>query len=92
MNGGKEKPTVHVGLIGAGFMGKCHANAFKAAPGLFDLPASPELTLLADIDEQTAPCFGGFARHCERDRRLERSDRASGGRRRRDYSPQPPSC
>ena len=48
------KPTIRIGLIGSGFMGKCHANAFRSAPGLFPLPAVPELTLLADVDEQTA--------------------------------------
>ena len=48
------KPTIRIGLIGSGFMGKCHANAFRSAPGLFPLPAMPELTLLADVDEDTA--------------------------------------
>ena len=50
----ETKPVVRVGLIGAGFMGKCHANAFRAVAGLFDLPAVPRLDLLADVDEATA--------------------------------------
>jgi len=48
------RKTIRIGLIGSGFMGKCHANAFRSAPGLFRLPAVPELSLLADVDERTA--------------------------------------
>jgi len=48
------KPAVRIGLIGAGFMGKCHAGAFRSVAGLFDLPVEPELHLLADVDEATA--------------------------------------
>ncbi len=54
-----------VGLIGSGFMGRCHAVAFRAAPGLFDLPTEPTLELLADVDEQVAKEAArrlGFAR------------------------------
>lgn len=61
----ETKPVVRVGLIGAGFMGKCHANAFRAVAGLFDLPAVPRLDLLADVDEATARRSAaalGFAR------------------------------
>ncbi|MGI9333362.1 MAG: Gfo/Idh/MocA family protein [Gammaproteobacteria bacterium] len=50
----EPKAKVRVGLIGAGFMGKCHANAFRSAPGIFDLPVAPVLDLLADVDEATA--------------------------------------
>ena len=38
-----KKPEVGIGLIGSGFMGRCHANAFTAVAGLFDLPATPHL-------------------------------------------------
>jgi len=48
------KPVARIGLIGAGFMGKCHANAFRSVAGLFDLPVEPELCLLADVDEAMA--------------------------------------
>jgi predicted dehydrogenase len=54
-----------VGLIGSGFMGRCHAVAFRAAPGIFDLPAAPKLELLADVDEAVAKEAArrlGFAR------------------------------
>ena len=50
----KARPRARVGLIGAGFMGKCHANAFRSVAGLFDLRIEPELCLLADADEETA--------------------------------------
>ena len=33
-----------IGLVGSGFMGRSHAHAFRAAPGVFDLPlAMPRL-------------------------------------------------
>jgi predicted dehydrogenase len=54
-----------VGLIGSGFMGRCHAVAFRAAPGIFDLPAAPRLELLADVDEAVAKAAArrlGFSR------------------------------
>ena len=50
----QAKPRARIGLIGAGFMGKCHANAFRSVAGLFDLPVEPELRLVADIDEAMA--------------------------------------
>ena len=65
MADGKAKPTARVGLIGAGFMGKCHANAFRSVSGHFDLRVEPELHVLADIDEATARRSAsalGFAR------------------------------
>lgn len=51
VSGGK---TVGIGLIGAGFMGRCHANAFAAVSGLFDVPAVPVKRLLADHSEEAA--------------------------------------
>jgi predicted dehydrogenase len=56
---------VRIGLIGTGFMGKCHALAFRAAPAVFgDLP-KVRLELVADIEpdvtRDAAKTFG-FAR------------------------------
>ena len=31
------KKTVNIGLIGYGFMGKAHSNAWRQAPRFFDL-------------------------------------------------------
>jgi predicted dehydrogenase len=56
---------VNIGLVGAGFMGRCHANAFRAVGGLFDLPVNPVMEMLADIDQDTADKNAaalGFAR------------------------------
>jgi len=45
---------VGIGLIGAGFMGRCHANAFRSVSGLFEVPLAPDLVLLADVSEEAA--------------------------------------
>ncbi|MGH1477515.1 MAG: Gfo/Idh/MocA family protein [Geminicoccales bacterium] len=49
-----NRPLARIGLVGAGFMGRCHANAFRSVGGLFDLPVRVELTCLADVDDETA--------------------------------------
>ncbi len=49
-----NRPLVRIGLVGAGFMGRCHANAFRSVGGLFDLPVRAELSFLADVDDETA--------------------------------------
>src|ERR1700760_2234186 len=35
--------TLNIGLIGYGFMGRTHANAFGKVPNFFDLPVRPVL-------------------------------------------------
>ena len=62
-----------IGLVGSGFMGRAHAQAFRAVGGLFDLPFEPVLDLLAERDEATAADAAarlGFRRHCGDWRRL----------------------
>ena len=57
--------TIGIGLVGSGFMGRSHAHAFRAAAGVFDLPAAPVLELLADINDEAAANAAkalGFAR------------------------------
>lgn len=49
-----SKPGVGIGLIGAGFMGRCHANAFGAVAGLFDVPVHPVKAILADATDDLA--------------------------------------
>ena len=49
-----DKATVGVGLIGSGFMGRCHANAFRSVGGLFDLPLRPVAEMLADVSDEAA--------------------------------------
>ncbi|AWK89749.1 Gfo/Idh/MocA family protein [Azospirillum thermophilum] len=65
--------TLNVGLVGSGFMGRAHAQAFRAVGGLFDLPLAPVLDILADRDEETARASAaalGFRRHTGDWRRL----------------------
>ncbi len=59
------KRKVGIGLVGAGFMGRCHANAFRAVGGLFDLPVEPVAEILADVSDDAARRSAeslGFAR------------------------------
>ena len=49
-----EKPEIGIGLIGSGFMGRCHANAFHTVAGLFELPAHPRCEILADVTDEIA--------------------------------------
>ena len=63
MNG--KKPPLGIGLIGTGFMGKCHALAFHAAPAVFGHLPRLDLTVLADVDARhanTAATQFGFTR------------------------------
>lgn len=49
------KQTLNIGLIGSGFMGQAHADAFRRAAMLYpDLPAAPHLYLLADATDALA--------------------------------------
>ncbi len=49
-----SKPTLRIGLIGTGFMGKAHAFGFSAAPRTFDLPYDIVLGTVADITDEAA--------------------------------------
>ncbi len=49
-----KKKEVGIGLIGSGFMGKAHANAFRSVVGFFNLPIVPHLEILAEINEEKA--------------------------------------
>ena len=41
------KRPLNIGLIGYGFMGRTHSNAFLQAPRFFDLPFEPVLRAVA---------------------------------------------
>jgi predicted dehydrogenase len=45
-----SRPPLRVGMIGYAFMGVAHSHAWRTAPRFFDLPLSPELTVLAGRD------------------------------------------
>ncbi len=50
-----DKKTLNIGLIGSGFMGQAHSDAYRRAGMLYrDLPAVPRLCLLADATEELA--------------------------------------
>jgi predicted dehydrogenase len=48
------KPSLRIGLIGTGFMGKTHVFGFTSAPRVFDLPFDLELHTVADITDAAA--------------------------------------
>jgi predicted dehydrogenase len=45
------KPDLRVALLGTGFMGKAHSNAYCQVGHFFDLPYRIRRTLLCDVDE-----------------------------------------
>ena len=56
---------IGVGLIGTGFMGKCHALAFGAARAVFGDVPEPRLEMLCDVPADAAAEMAsqlGFAR------------------------------
>ncbi|KZL18995.1 Glucose--fructose oxidoreductase precursor [Pseudovibrio axinellae] len=56
---------IGVGLIGTGYMGKCHALAWNAVSGVFGGELKPELVTLAEVNEELAAARAqdfGFAR------------------------------
>ncbi|MFC8751895.1 Gfo/Idh/MocA family protein [Pseudomonas oryzihabitans] len=62
---------IGIGLIGTGFMGHAHAQAFHHAASSFSLPVRPRLVALADADpERAARCADtwGFVRSCDWER------------------------
>jgi predicted dehydrogenase len=59
------KKKIGIGLIGSGFMGRSHSHALHAAPGIFDLPVTPVMEMLADVNAELAAQAAaalGFAR------------------------------
>lgn len=45
---------IKIGLIGAGFMGHTHSNAYKAISGIFGQDILPELVCVADVNIESA--------------------------------------
>jgi len=41
-------------MVGSGFMGRCHTNAYSSVAGIFDVPLKPELKILADATLELA--------------------------------------
>src|SRR5687768_12199598 len=49
--------TLNIGLIGYGFMGRTHSNAFLQAPRYFDLPHRPVLKAVAARNADRVKAF-----------------------------------
>jgi predicted dehydrogenase len=54
---GASMKTLNIGLIGYGFMGRTHSNAFLQAPRFFDLPYRPVLKAVAARKEDRVRKF-----------------------------------
>ncbi len=51
------KDKLRIGMVGYGFMGRTHSNAFSQAPKYFDLPREPELTAICARNKDRAEEF-----------------------------------
>lgn len=51
------KEKLRIGMVGYGFMGRTHSNAFTQAPKFFDLAREPELTAVAARSKDRAEEF-----------------------------------
>ena len=51
------KKTLRIGLVGYGFMGRAHSNAFLQAPRFFDLPYAPVLRAMCARNVDRANAF-----------------------------------
>ncbi|MBT5301126.1 MAG: Gfo/Idh/MocA family oxidoreductase [Tateyamaria sp.] len=51
------KQKLRIGMVGYGFMGRTHSNAFLTAPRFFDLPYQPELTAICARNADRAKAF-----------------------------------
>jgi predicted dehydrogenase len=49
--------TLNIGLVGYGFMGRTHSNAYHQAPRFFDLPMKPVLKAVAARNEDRVKQF-----------------------------------
>src|SRR5688572_31052373 len=49
--------TLNIGLVGYGFMGRTHSNAFLQAPRYFDLPYKPVLKAVAARNKERVEKF-----------------------------------
>src|SRR5579875_2725677 len=57
MAGIKAMKQVRIGVVGTGFMGRTHSNAFRQAPVFFDLPVEPVLETVCARNAERASTF-----------------------------------
>src|SRR5229473_7145084 len=51
------KKKLNVGLVGYGFMGRTHSNAFRQAPRFFDVPYEPVLKAVCARNAERVKAF-----------------------------------
>jgi predicted dehydrogenase len=51
------KKRLRIGLIGCGFMGRAHSNAYNRAANFFDLPYVPQLAVVCSRDAEQTRSF-----------------------------------
>ena len=49
--------NLNIGLVGYGFMGRTHSNAFHQAPRFFDLPYHPVLKAVCARNDERVKAF-----------------------------------
>lgn len=54
-----KKPVVNIAMIGSGFMGRAHSNAFRQVRSFFDLPVEPVLKVLGARNPTTGARVAG---------------------------------
>jgi len=52
------RKKLNVGLIGCGFMGKAHSNAYLKVGKFFNVPFEPGMKVICDSNAEKAKCFG----------------------------------
>jgi predicted dehydrogenase len=60
------KKKLNVGIIGYGFMGRTHSNAYRKVANFFDVPYDPVLQVICGLDEKEAKAFAerwGYQSH-----------------------------
>ena len=51
------KPRLNLGIVGYGFMGRTHSNAFRRVPNFFDVPYEPVLKAICGRNQARAEAF-----------------------------------
>ena len=57
MGGVMAKKKLNIGMVGYGFMGRAHSNAFSQVPHFFDLPYQPVLKAVCARNEDKVQAF-----------------------------------
>ena len=52
-----NKKPLRIGLIGYGFMGRTHSNAFRKVSNFFDLKYEPQLAAVCARNKERAQAF-----------------------------------